>query len=357
MTKTKAQGNPMRDLYARLKAVGYSKPFIQGRILPDWWDDSIAENPAGYTEALIIIARGLGLSFESLHSPNAVLRLPSTENYRLKKQSGTTSESIHPVVSLACNLANTVVGSLIGMPDYDPAQTSHDIRTEILNRSEVVDLSSLLTWSWDRGIAVLPLETFTGVGKKFTALAMFVESRPAIILASGHDGPPWHVFHLAHEIGHIALGHVQPNMPFLVDEEIRIQLDVEHPEIDPEEVDADRFAVEVLTGQPSLDFSAQRGVNGETLARNAKRWRSALHISEGTLALMYGKSADRMGVAQNALKALGMDSGAHALIRQHLARHLPSDRSESLDRSLALLGFSFDELSSLDQGYSAQSRA
>lgn len=339
----------MRSLYARLKDVGYTKSFIQKRILPDWWDDSVADSPSGYSEALIAISRGLGFTFESLHTPEAALKLPSAEKYRLKKQASTDGESVRTVVNLACTTAHTMVRSLRNLPEYESTSDPLGIRDEILSTHGIVDLDALLTWSWGRGIVVLPMDTFSGIGKKFTALAMYVESRPVVILASGHDGPPWHVFHLAHELAHISLGHVGPNEPFVVDEEISIQVDLENPQIDPEEGEADRFAVMLLTAQPSLDFSPQRGVDGETLARNARRWRSALQISEGTLALMYGKSAGRMDIAQNALKSLNMATGAHALIRDHLSRYLPDERSETLDRSLGLLGYSQDDLDALDE--------
>ena len=61
-------------------------------------------------------------------------------------------------------------------------------------------------------------------------------------------------------------------------------------------------------------------------------------VDPGVMALIYGKSNDRWGVAQNALKHLSMDSGAHEMIAEALQKRLnPEALPESSERFLAVL--------------------
>ena len=48
-----ATHQPMQSLYDKLHSVGYAKKYIHS-LLPDWWDDAIAEPPAGFQQALCI---------------------------------------------------------------------------------------------------------------------------------------------------------------------------------------------------------------------------------------------------------------------------------------------------------------
>jgi len=38
--------NPMRDIYSRLKPLGFDSGFVRELLLPDWWDDELASVPA-----------------------------------------------------------------------------------------------------------------------------------------------------------------------------------------------------------------------------------------------------------------------------------------------------------------------
>ena len=60
-------------------------------------------------------------------------------------------------------------------------------------------------------------------------------------------------------------------------------------------------------------------------------------IVAGAVALVYGRSAKRMPVAQNALKHLGLDQGAHEMIWLALKHRLAEDLPETTERFLSLL--------------------
>ena len=58
----------MAQLYNRLGSVGFPRKYLREIVLPDWWDDEIAYNPAGYAEGLMILSRNLGLDLASMQS-------------------------------------------------------------------------------------------------------------------------------------------------------------------------------------------------------------------------------------------------------------------------------------------------
>jgi len=61
-------------------------------------------------------------------------------------------------------------------------------------------------------------------------------------------------------------------------------------------------------------------------------------VDPGVMALIYGKSNDRWGVAQNALKHLSLSSGAHEMIAEALRKRFNAeDLPESSERFLSVL--------------------
>lgn len=125
--------------------------------------------------------------------------------------------------------------------------------------------------------------------------------RPVVALASRRDGPPWLAFHLAHELGHILLGHVVAGAEVLADGGLDKRSDDEYEQA------ADRFACEVLTGAPDgLHFKPTYGLRGRGLARLASEFvkQNRLPVDPGVLCLCYCRTADRWGVAQDALEEL-----------------------------------------------------
>lgn len=56
---------PMVTLYRHLDELGFSEQRVR-EVLPDWWEDEIAQNPSGYAQALVIISRALGVEISSL---------------------------------------------------------------------------------------------------------------------------------------------------------------------------------------------------------------------------------------------------------------------------------------------------
>lgn len=328
----------MKDIYQRLKSLGVDAPFVRSRILPDWWDDAQAAVPATRAVAEFAISRFLGIPIADLRDPTASLALPAPSHAKLKLRSDATREKVAPGLALADRAARLLVDLLAqneegaSLPAFTGTRTAAQVRQQILAAGDIVTLGTLLEFAWSNGIAVLHLADVPKGSKTFDGMACFVGQVPVVVLASRRQSPPWVAFHLAHELGHLLLGHARAGGGPVVDAGLDAGLDATHG--DPQEREADVFALEVLTGsrKPTLPKSSLTGPN---LAAWASRIGESEHIDPGTLSLVYGRERRRMPVAQLALKRLRLDAGAQGMAAEALAKRVPEGLPEDLSRLLA----------------------
>jgi hypothetical protein len=320
----------MSDLYARLASCGFDQAFIREAVLPEWWEDSMAVVPANRALAEDTIARRLGLTIADLSRPQ--LRLPSLQHVKFKRYKNKADATVGPAILVAQQAAKIVVESAPVLPPFvlngvEPAE----VRQRILRRHRYVDLASLVEFCWDAGIVVLHLAKAPQGSKLFDGLAMFCGDRPVLVLGSRRDGPAWLAFHLAHELGHVLKQHVTPGSPPLADSDL---MSISN---DQQESEADRAGLEILTGTPDpkiRDLKCRANILAVTCAQHGPD----RGIDPGVMALIYGRSNSRWGVAQNALKILSIDSGAREIIAAAWRKRVsPGDISESAERFLAVL--------------------
>ena len=320
----------VEDLYKRLRKAGFDRKFVRARLLPDWWDDSLADVPANRALAEAAISRTLGFPIRDLRNPSVALQLPATSDFRLKRRRGTHLNEIKPALLLARQAANAIVASVVDLPTFKGTRKVEKVREAILEQRQFVNLESLLEYAWDNGIAVLHVVELPKPSKTFSGMVLFCGQTPAIVLASGRDSSPWLAFDLAHELGHVLLGHVAIGTAPLADG------DIDQIGNDKQERLADEFACALLTGFARPYTKLIPGWTGRKLATWAQHIGGKRKIDPGAAALVYGRATKRMGVAQNALKALGMDRGAHEKIAQALKRRLPEELPESTARFASL---------------------
>ena len=129
------------------------------------------------------------------------------------------------------------------------------------------------------------------------AMTVRVRDRWAILLGKDSDYPAHTAFYLAHELGHIALDHVENNEAIV---------DLEPPddrsEADAEEEAADRYSLEVLTGDPDLKvLPIDPRYTSRELGRVALEVSERLRIEPGTLALSFGHATGDWPTANGAM--------------------------------------------------------
>jgi hypothetical protein len=324
----------MKDLYTRLRALGFDQAFVRRYLLPDWWQDGLANVEANRALAEISIAQVLGIPVPQLRDPKQPLRLEVPACVRFKRPANTSTDELDAAIALAQRAAEGLVGALRAPAPFAGAMSALELRERVLSRSGRPDLEALLQAAWDHGVAVIPLRHLPPKAKRFTAAAILCGTQRVIVLASGRDGLPWLSFHLAHELGHIFLGHVSEQSPLVV------ETDSAEPVagVQDDEADANTFAVELLTGHREIEVGDPRGVTPPMLAtldvRLSREWRA----TPGIVSLLWGYRVGRLAVANAALKRMGLAVGGADMVRQHFLRHLsdPADLSDTLTRYLEL---------------------
>jgi transcriptional regulator with XRE-family HTH domain/Zn-dependent peptidase ImmA (M78 family) len=215
------------------------------------------------------------------------------------------------------------------VPD-DPAV----VRAEVQTDDGDITLASLLDWTWRRGIPVLPM-----LGKGVFAAAVWaVDGDPVVVLKEARDLAVFWLFDLAHELGHIARGHLSGGAV----------IDVASPtassvvsSTDLQEREANEFALHLLVPRyPELVDEVRQRSRGNYLAfKGAVATTAARHrVNPGVLGMItayeisdIGERKDRWGSATNLAKADG--AGREVALAVARAR-LRLDDLDELDRAL-----------------------
>jgi len=285
------------ELRARLRGLGLSDAAIKAA-WPNWWTEEAEESLSARVDLRFAIARHLGLE------PRSLLDDPEGPRFRWHDQARFKHLSHEGGIERAAITSfGRAVGSVI-LEATPPPRVGHrfparQLRQSILDAgSPFVRLIDLLALSWSLGVPVIHLRVFPWPQKRMAAMAVQVGERAAILLAKDSRYPAPVAFYLAHELGHIMLDH-------LLAESAIIDLDataLEDQDGDKEEVLADRFALELLTGNPQLTvLPAGRVANARELARVAVAASGEVRIEPGTLALCLAYSTGRWRTANGAM--------------------------------------------------------
>ena len=168
-----------------------------------------------------------------------------------------------------------------------------------------VTLASLLDWAWRQGIPVLPL---SGAGP-FAAAVFDGDESPTIIIKDARQLAVIWLFDLAHELGHVALGHVHRAL-------IDVRPSPEPLITDRDEQTATEFALELLLPnykellKEIRDDARGDGVRFkfavERVARDARLTPGVLGLAAAFALPEIGLPKDRWGSATNLAKPLGI---------------------------------------------------
>jgi Zn-dependent peptidase ImmA (M78 family) len=307
--------NPMTQLYSRLGSVGFPRKYLREIVLPSWWDDEIAHNPAGYTEGLMLLSRNLGLDLASMQNEAVPVGLRNLGPCKFKKSIATSDEELVLARIVATRVVE-LISTAVPVPKTPLLTSASDIRQLILRTGAPwVSLAGLVDYCWSVGLPVIHVSAFPPKTKKMDGLAYVRSGRYAIVLCKNSHHSAWLLFIVAHELGHIVLGHVGSN-GVLVDEQ------VDRNSTDEEEKAANAFALELLTGNPECQvFPVGPRVSARALARAA--YQAGVHeqIDPGHLVLncAYQMGNDFFAAANAALKLL---EPAVGLVRSRMLAHL-----------------------------------
>ena len=329
--------NSTDDLRQGLRSAGLSREAIDAA-WPAWWDEGASSSPSARAELRFALARNLGLSAPSLLGSRVEFVWRDRARFKNLSDLATAQQA-------ALTSFGTVVGrSLIRAVPEGTALvgTSADtLRRAILGSQPVVELGGLLATCWAVGIPVIHLRVFALEAKRMHAMVVEWDGRQAILLGRDASYPAPIAFTLAHEMGHVALGHLAGAGALV---------DVEDPATsgdgDADEDAADRFALEVLTGTPKPDIRTNLdSFGGRQLARAVLDAGPPRGIDPGALALCVGFRTGRWPAAMSSLRHIyGTSSPVWTFVNNLAEATLDWDRlgSEAADHLRAIMGVNRD---------------
>lgn len=308
--------NPMMALYGRLRILGLAQPYLQKNILPSWWDDEIAVTPAGRLEAVTMLARRAGIDLLSLRDSSATPRLLDVA-CKFKAIGRADESELCLARNLSVQVAKLAASAMT--TELRRPESAAAIRQQLLSQGhQWINLEVLVDYCWSIGIPVLYVSEFPRGIPIMDGLAAIINDRPVIVISSRRKHSAWLLFDLAHELGHITLGHVAPNQ-ILVDDDLEQRSD------DSEEVEANEFALTMLSGSSAPRVRAtDRWLNAAQLACFAQRMGIEHQIDPGHIVLVY---AHCMGsrfwaVVNAALKLIEPHAKGNETLRQRMIDNL-----------------------------------
>jgi hypothetical protein len=332
--------NPAKALLASLKPLGVSAAQAR-QLLPEWWDDEAATTEGGLLELKMLLARRLGVSFTSL------LSFPSQLELGLAP---TRFKTVHPEGSTQLRVAAGIGQSLARIvaaasPPWEQSRkrAAAAVREQVLTNSRAVDLQTLCQWCWSTGLPVVHLRAWPKGLRRPDAMCALIDGRAVILVVRAEKAPARLAYLVAHELGHIALGHLQENKgTVLVDEALAV--DKQASVSDPDERAADDYAIELLGGNQLRSAAAALAKSPDSpleLVAAAMDIAQRAKLDAGQVLLTWGRNSGEWAQVNAALRYL-MDSDAAPEVINALAMRslrmelLGSDDVEHLSRLTTL---------------------
>ena len=311
-------------LVQRLEKAGFTSSFVR-TCLPDWWDDQVENSDSAWLQMQLGLAQKLSLDPITLLDESRPLQLSNIGTPRFKHL------KLDEAQQLAANgFANGLARLLLSATpasDYQLAGSAGDLRTQLLDSGAPwVGFPQLLQLCYAFGIPVAHLTAFPAGIKGMAAMTTSITGRHLILTARKPTHSAQLAFYIAHELGHIALGHVKDGSAIIEGPSLDADEAVDG-QVDPEEVAADEFAFELLTGSPTFLVTGPslRGSPKE-LAGAAKQFGAKLGIDPAFLVLCFGKQTGRWPIAMAALHLIeDQADGAPAAINRALRTQLDEE--------------------------------
>lgn len=193
-----------RALRIELSRAGISNAAVDAA-WPQWWSSEAESSLSATAELTFTVARRLGLSPQDLMDGEA--RFVWRDETKFKRLTASASAEEQAVSSFGCAVARTAVAGA-ATADLSTTYSARDIRDAILENAQFVHAEALLAFAWGIGIPVLQLRLFPLSQKRMHAMTAAVGGRAAVLMARDSSYLAPMTFTLAHEIGHVMLGHL-----------------------------------------------------------------------------------------------------------------------------------------------------
>ncbi len=280
-------------LIDRLRKAGISRAAIIAA-WPSWWSDEAGASASGRAELRFALARRLGLEPKPLLGER--VEFVWNDEARFKHLSAHDEAQRAALTSFGMSVGRLLLRATPGSTAQ--IASAEALREAIMSGSRFVDLEALLATCWALRIPVIHLRVFPLEAKSMHAMVVAIDGRFAVLLGRDSGYPAPVAFTLAHELGHVMLGHLG-DAPALVD--------LEDPSLvrdgDEQEGEADRFALTLLTGSPEPDIRTNLDrFNAPTLAAAVLAAADEYGVEPGTLALCVAHRRNAWPTAMSSLR-------------------------------------------------------
>lgn len=315
-----------KTIYQAVSAIGLTRAQMR-RLLPDWWDAALEKERGGAAELAMHVSRRLSVELQPLLEGQIVPK-GAMSSVAYKHSVNVEASSLSAASFIASSLAQAVLAALptqyAALP-HDPAQLRE---LAMRNRAGAFGFTALLDLCWAHGVPVIPLPHLPVGVRKMDGAALQLGGRPVIVIAKKKSSRAWLSFILAHEIGHIALGHLRPGSSIIDVSLQETSTYLAEQSEDDQETQADNFALQVLGGDEVTTRVSRwpvlaAPVDIAVLARDAAR---TFGIEAGHFVLRYAFLTKRWPTALTALNFLSEDLDPEKALLQQLQTHLDLDR-------------------------------
>ena len=317
-----------KKIYANLKEKGLSRGYVDTVVMPSWWRSLISITPSDFINLAHSLSKRLSLDVQSILKLDMPHEFPPIPNPTFKKNKNTAIEKLTLASYLNWRVVE-IVGVSVSEPYIPMPDTSLQIREEILAKYSSINLESLIKYCWEHYLPVVHFNKFPKKICKTEGIAANFGDRPVIVIGSAHKASSKLLFIVAHELGHIMLGHVKDGM--LLDENLQKQ------ERDDEENQADRFAIELLFGRTE-PYKWDEKLNFSQLKRMSQDFSKQERVAQGAVLLNYAYQKNDWKKVNGFLKTVEPELiNAPAVINDFLkiylaSEHLSDDTSDYLHR-------------------------
>lgn len=311
-----------KTLYETVAQLGL-KPGQVRRLLPDWWDPQVEKEPSGVSELAMLLGRRLSLDVGALMngqlSPRGALA-----SVAFKHRAGLEPYALAAASAIASSLAQTVLAALPVGYSKLPSRAADLSKAATEGGQRQLGFDALLTLCWNHGIPVIPLPNLPVGVRKMDGAALQIGERPVIVIAKKKSSRAWLSFILAHEIGHVSLGHLKPGSTIV---DISLQEGATYAtddQNDKQEADADAFALEAMGGEAVDSEVGQWAAQMAPveLAVKARLAAKVFKIEPGHFILRHAFVNRRWPDAVTALRFLSEDFNPEAALLSEFERRL-----------------------------------
>jgi len=309
----------MSALYKKLQNIGLKRKYIRETVLPSWWDAELNDKPAAVLEGAGYIAQRLNIDLKSLLAEDEEPRFKPLPDTKFKYHQQNKAETPNIAYQIATKVAEAVALATNLQFGSLPSNSS-EMRSEILAKHSLVNLSSLLDYCWEKGIAVVYFHRYPKNQRKLTGMIQWQGNQPVIVLSSGRTYSVCLAFHLAHELGHLALGHVKQGEGILIDEEIKENSNYQ------EEIESNQFATHVLVDGFDNCFKNHKiDSSGKLREKIDKILEKEPTIDPCAIAFNYGWHTGKFGCTQKAVNEIDGSKNGHEIVNQFLEQQINWD--------------------------------